>query len=393
MNILIVGVNGSGKTYRAINDLYNLCISKNKKYKHIYTNINGLNYDMCNELANIPDYVRPFEFDQLNEHIKKEYDFFISQKEKKTKKIPLKKDNNDDENEKKEDELIIDYDLTAKNAGIYAPYLDSLIIIDECHLYFEDKTDNEKIRFLSYNRHWNIDTILITQSKSLIHKKYLSFIESMYIALSGAKRLWGSRFRYRQYASYQEYSSNMVGTTSLSFDPKIASLYSSGSNVMTKSITIKLLFPVLAMALFTFLFYKFVIADKYNTTPKEDVKTQSVSSPTPTPETQKTPAQTQTIVKNDPTLDDRPLFSVTCFSKSCNFKNIDYSFSKDTMFKFINTFECSVLIPDNSDLSFTVYILRCDKKINEALDLYKNQTSQKAVKSEKDTTHVNILGN
>ena len=176
--------------------------SEKKKYKHIYTNINGFNYDKANKIAQIQDYVKPFEFDDLNTHIMNEYKFFTAQKEKKSKKIPkiaLKTD--DVQSPVLEEEPIVDYDEACKQKGIYAPFLDSLIIIDECHLYFEDKTDSPKIRFLSYNRHFNIDTILITQSKQLIHKKYLSFIESMFVALSGAKRLFSSRFRYRWIAS------------------------------------------------------------------------------------------------------------------------------------------------------------------------------------------------
>ena len=175
---LVIGVPGSGKTYFAVDRLYKLITSESKRYKHIYTNINGLNYQKCNEIANIPDYVKPFEFDDLNTHIIDEYNFFIEQREKKTKKIPkiaLKTDDNTLELPKIEDEPIVDYDEACKQSGIYAPFLDSLIIIDECHLYFEDKTDEPKIRFLSYHRHFNIDIILITQGKNLIHKK-ISFV-------------------------------------------------------------------------------------------------------------------------------------------------------------------------------------------------------------------------
>ena len=55
---------------------------KRKKYKHIYTNINGFNYDKANEIAQIQDYVKPFEFDDLNTHIMDEYEFFTAQKRK-----------------------------------------------------------------------------------------------------------------------------------------------------------------------------------------------------------------------------------------------------------------------------------------------------------------------
>ena len=35
-----------------------------------------------------------------------------------------------------------------------------------------------------------MDIMLITQGKNLIHKKYLSFVETMFKALSGAKRIF-----------------------------------------------------------------------------------------------------------------------------------------------------------------------------------------------------------
>ena len=366
MNILIVGVNGSGKTYKAMDMLYNLCISKEKKYKHIYTNINGLNYDRCNELSNIEDYVKPFEFEDLEIHIQKEYDFFMSLKDKKSRKnIALK--NQDDVIV--ETDVNIDYDDTCKNEGIYKDFLNSLIIIDECHLYFEDKIDNPKIRFLSYNRHFNIDTILITQSKSLIHKKYLSFVESMYIALSGAKRLWGSRFRYKQYASYQEYNSNMVGISSLSLDKNIASLYNSGSQTITSSALKKMLFPIFAGFVVLFLFYKFVIADRYhkNEAPPPTLTTEQ-------PKEKSIVSDEKNIVATEDT--DKPFFAVNCFKKSCNFKGLDYSFDDNVMFKFVNSFNCKIIIADNHVPLFTVYIMRCDKDLNKVLDLYKNTISK-----------------
>ena len=242
---LVIGVPGSGKTYFAVDRLYKLLTSEQKKYKHIYTNINGLDYQKCNELANIEGYVKPFEFEDLNAHIMDEYQFHTSQKEKKSKRIPLKTDTPHNEDTTDEKEPIIDYDETCKKNGIYAPFLDSLIIIDECHLYFEDRTDEPKIRFLSYHRHFNIDIILITQGKNLIHKKYLSFVETMYKALSGAKRFLSTRFRYKKYASYQEYSQNIIETTSLSLNEKVFQLYNSGSNNVTNSVLKKMLFPVI----------------------------------------------------------------------------------------------------------------------------------------------------
>lgn len=372
MNKLIVGVNGSGKTYKALHELYTLVTAKEKKYKHIYTNINGLNYEKINELAGIADYVKPFEFDDLYTHVVDEYNFFTSQKQKRSKVVT--------------DIVapVTDYDATCKELGYYAPFLDSLIIIDECHLYFESKEDPHKIRFLSYNRHFNIDTIFITQNKNLISKKYLSFFESMYIALSGAKRLWSSRFRYRQYASYQEYHSNIVGTSSLSLDKNIAALYNSGSNNITKSAAKKFLLPVIIGFFALWLLYKFFIADRFHPQPDKQNVTQQELNSTVTDQPKK---QLPKEINADKKDDKNPFFAVRCFRKSCNFKGIDYSFDENTMYKFINAFNCKVLIPDNTDPLFTMYILRCDKDLQKVIDLYsKNSTSSRTVQNEETTS-------
>lgn len=387
---LVIGVPGSGKTYFAVDRVYKLITSEQKKYKHIYTNVNGLNYDKANELAGIPDYVKPFEFEDLNTHIMDEYKFFTDQKEKKAKKspkIPLKTDSDTPDLPPKEEELIFDYDETCKANGIYAPFLDSLIIIDECHLYFEDRTDEPKIRFLSYHRHFNIDIILITQGKNLIHKKYLSFVETMYKALSGAKRFFSTRFRYRKYASYQEYAQNIIETTSLSLNPKVSELYNSGSNVVSKTVLGKMIMPVILLSVAVFLFYKFFISDKYEQTPSP--VTQQEQNPTVTLQQQNTP---QIVVNADDSDNEKnPFYAVRCFNKTCNFKGLDYSFDQTTMYKFINAFKCKVIIPDNTDPLFTMYVLRCDKDLQKVLDLYsKNSTSSKAVQSE-ETSHTSIL--
>lgn len=386
---LIIGVPGSGKTYFAVDRVYKLITSEQKKYKHIYTNVNGLNYDKANELAGIPDYVKPFEFEDLNTHIMDEYQFFTEQKEKKTKRTPkisLKTDSADSamlDLLPKEEEIIFDYDDTCKANGIYAPFLDSLIIIDECHLYFEDKTDEPKIRFLSYHRHFNIDIILITQGKNLIHKKYLSFVETMYKALSGAKRFLSTRFRYRKYASYQEYAQNIIETTSLSLNPKVSELYNSGSNVVSKTVLGKMIMPVIVLAIAVFFFYKFFIADKYEQKPATQQAVTPLDQNSTTPKQQK--PQLKEVNFDEKDNDKNPFFAVRCFRKSCNFKGVDYSFDESTMYKFINAFNCKVIIPDNTDPLFTMYVLRCDKDLQKVIDLYsKNSTStsSKAVKNE-----------
>ena len=201
----------------------------------------------------------------------------------------------------------------------------------------------------------------------------------MYIALSGAKRFWSSRFRYRKYASYQEYHSNIVGTSSLSLDKNIASLYNSGSTNITKSAAKKFLLPVFIGFFSLWLLYKFLIADRFQQPQIQEVIPQEHNASIPEQSKKQQPKEVNLDKKDD----KNPFFAVRCFRKSCNFKGIDYSFDENTMYKFINAFNCKVIIPDNTDPLFTLYVLRCDKDLQKVIDLYsKNSTSSRTVQNE-----------
>ena len=364
MTDLINGAPGTGKTYFIVKRIYDLCKQKEKIYKHIYTNINGFNYDLANEYAGVPDFVRPFSFAELEIHIKNEYANFQSMKGKKSD---------------------FDYDELCLEAGIYAPFIDSLIVIDECHLYFDTTVNDSLIRFLSYHRHFKMDIALITQGKTLINAKYLNFLDCMYKAMPASKRLMSSRFRYKRYSSHQEYEKNLIETISIPLDEKVSRLYNSGSNKLSKSAIKKFLFPVFAVALASFLFYKFMIADSYNK-PATTIETQTQ---------QETLINQNDINKNDKTLISTPqntsYYSVTCLRKNCFFKGIDYSFSSDVMYKLINAFDCKVVLPDiEPDIS--VFLLTCDKKLDSALaqldNNSKNTTTKENKKDEKSNSSV-----
>lgn len=235
-----------------------------------------------------------------------------------------------------------------------------------------------------------MDITLITQGKNLIHKKYLSFIETMYKALPGAKRFLSTRFRYRQYASYQEYSQNIVGTISISLDNNVSELYNSGANKISQSMLKKFMLPIIGGVILLALFYKFAIANRFSQ-PQQEASQTVVSEQQPTKDTPTT-EQKKVVNADDSDTDKKPFYAVRCFNKSCNFKGVDYSFDENTMYKFINAFNCKVLIADNSDKLFTMYILRCDKDLSKVLDLYsKNSSSSKAVYNEETTTGSTIV--
>ncbi|GAB6073824.1 zonular occludens toxin domain-containing protein [Nautilia lithotrophica] len=241
MIYLITGVPGSGKTYFAVHYIYTQLTSKNPKYQKIYTNIN-LNFKKCDKIKK--DFVKPLILDDLLKRI--EQDYLLSEKFK-----------NNELFDEETGEQVIDYDAYVRGKlKLFEDYEHSLIILDECHLYFTEQVDPKMLRFLSYHRHFDIDMYFITQNKSLINRKYLAFVENMYIGINPSKRLFSKVFVYKLYASWKEYKSNYVGKEKLKFDKKIADFYNSGSNKIQKSLVSKLLIPLFFAIVIVFFLYK-----------------------------------------------------------------------------------------------------------------------------------------
>ena len=418
---LITGVPGSGKTYYAVSKLYDLITAKDRKYKHIFTNINGLDLDKCNKLANESDYVKSFEFVDLKKQMDLEYLYHKKAKESvvstsikmefvekteeeynqlldgeklqydKQYKLYLENQKNKSlSNEIKQ--LKENYDDYVKSKGVYSLYSDSLVIVDECHLYFEDRADDVLIRFLSYHRHFNIDLYLITQNKNLINKKYLSFIETMYIAYPASKRFFSKSFRYKIYASYQEYHANIMGTTSLKLEEKIFTLYSSGSNVISKSSLGNMLKPIIILiALAGFGFYYLM----QSFTPDGPVNPRpSFSSIDNNSTTNRTPTNQPIINDDEPIVkkNQTSFFAVDCFINTCTFKKVDMTFTKKSMFEIIDKFKCNVVVNNITDVNYYTYILECDSKLKEVLNLFnKKQFGGKHEKANTNTTGINSM--
>ncbi|WP_456479652.1 zonular occludens toxin domain-containing protein [Nautilia sp.] len=260
MIYLITGVPGSGKTYFSVNFIYEQLISKNPKYQKIFTNIN-LNFKKCDKIKK--DFVKPLVLDDLLKRIEKDY--ILSEKFKNNNLFTFEVYNFSPETSlnllkqmfKPKKKIITDYDSYVRGKlKLFEKYEHSLIILDECHLYFTESTDPKMLRFLSYHRHFDIDMYLITQNKSLINRKYLAFVENMYIGINPSKRLFSKVFVYKLYASWKEYKSNYVGKEKLKFDKKIAELYNSGSNKIQKTLVSKLLIPLFIALIILYFLYK-----------------------------------------------------------------------------------------------------------------------------------------
>ncbi|BCD60038.1 MULTISPECIES: zonular occludens toxin domain-containing protein [unclassified Nitratiruptor] len=340
MIYLIIGVPGAGKTYFAVNTIKNICEDKkdNKcKYKHVFTNINGLQYDKLNQIAKSQDFAQPFDFEDLKLHIVQEYNYH--------------------EQYKKNLIHCEDYDEFVKSQGVFQKYIGSCIFIDECHLYFESKATPELVRFLSYHRHFDIDLYLITQNKNLIDKKYLVFVEKMYKGLPSSKRFFSNVFRYEVYASYQEYKSNRIEIISLKAKKEIFDLYNSGSVQKGKSVLHKFLLPILLLSVLSYFVFDYFV--QKDTVVNND------------PVNQELPVKSDNEIKSPIKTDDkeRSLFSISCIDYDCSFKDTNSYFSLDSILKLFEKFNCKEFLTDYGVPPKRTYIVECDSKMQNLIDL------------------------
>jgi len=229
---------------------------------------------------------------------------------------------------------------------------------------------------LSYHRHYDIDLILITQNKNLINKKYLAFIDTMYVAYPSSKRLFSTRFRYKKYASYQEYHSNIMGTESLKLSSSVFSLYSSGSNKLGKTNVKSLFLPILILIFIVSISFYFLINQfsSHKSTVKSPVKNNNDINIS-----RKVSINKKPILNNSFSDPDNNLFYVSCFSDSCVFKHSNTSFDSHNLFKIINIFKCKIIFDDNIALNYKTYVLSCNTGFNKFLQLFKNSSSESKI--------------
>lgn len=210
---VFTGVPGSGKTYYAVDYVYN-CFLDNKhknfgKFKRFFTNINEFKFDTFNDVG---DVAHVLDFEDLK---KKIYELRILYLQKNPDTVLIEK---------------------AKESNIY----DTLFIIDEAHNYFADQ-DDVLVWWLSYHRHLHQDIILITQNINLIQKKYLSFSEFFYRAVPSSLRLFSHVFAYKQFITPQLYKNSLTNTIKLKFRKGVYALYGSGANTQSTKVLYKFL--------------------------------------------------------------------------------------------------------------------------------------------------------
>jgi zona occludens toxin len=278
-----LGLPGSGKTYRAVDHVYNCFLDdKSKlfgKYDRFFTNINEFKLDTFNASKTV---AYNLDMDVLKAQLAELRSLYLS---------------------KVGDTVLMDKadELNLSN---------TLFIIDEAHNFFDDKND-VLVWWLSYHRHLHQDIILITQNLALIYRKYLTFGEFFYRAVPSSLRLRGGVFTYHQFVNYKLFKTSHTGTIKVKFNQAVYELYGSGANTQGHKVIYKFIaIGVVLVLLVTFLF-NFVASTFGN-----DNNTSSA-------------AAVESVLGTN---DKSSTFSVVCVGNDCSCMGVNISFDDMNVF-------------------------------------------------------------
>ena len=225
---LITGIQGSGKSYKAMHEI----ATSGDKYYRVYSNLDKL----------------------INTRTIFSLDFnsFVTYGLKECFKIMVTNNKDLELDESLSDEEIFNL-ITSQNISYddAIEYLQKikvlpsvvnednrvLMIIDEAQDYFGKtaKLAPELLWFITQHRHLYIEIILLTQDISLIRPDYKLFNE-IYVATPPIKQVDKRYFSYHQYAGLPIGEANYVGKIKLKREQQIFAMYKSGDKVENPNI-------------------------------------------------------------------------------------------------------------------------------------------------------------
>jgi len=347
---LLVGFPGSGKSYFAVDKIYNLLSDLNpSEFDVIYSNIGGLNFNVFPNSS--IDFLK-FDID----------DFYLFLKQLHTiYNISKNSDNVDDE--------LIKF---SKEKGYYRAFF----VFDECHDFFS-KEDTVKVFWLTYHRHLFHEILLITQNKTLIHSKYRAVPEIFIEAQPRSKKLFSKQLTFKKFSSFSMRKADFFEKITLTLKNDVFSLYQSGNISNQKSILFKYIkFIFIGFIFVVFIFYYVFnslinksnsnqtsfdvnstpvyfdnpnssFVDKNITSFFPDVsKKENLRSFNPVPIDKPVNIDNFNIMSKD----DNLVFSVTCDNLlGCNFNNKNYSFDdfKTFLSSSNSSYNSKIILDDN----------------------------------------------
>ena len=305
---LITGLQGSGKSYWAMNEIF----TSGDKYVKIYSNID--------ELKNT-DRIHSLDF---NEFVK----YGLSE----CYKIMVTSNNgsvdidDDDITVNQVFNKITSQSATFSDAIKHLQFIKILpddvseekrvmIIIDEAQNFFGQtvKLSPELLWLITQHRHLYLELILLTQDVSLIRSNYKLFNE-VYCAVPPTKQFNAKYFTYKHYAGLPISPGNFVGKIKIKKQQEIFDLYTSGDKVESPNILKRyFIMGIIALALMV-LTFMYVINDLTSSTTDKPKKTETTLNDKP--------VQHRTYKDIGSNTDSKSYLKLNCFSKKCINKNL-----------------------------------------------------------------------
>ena len=250
MVTLVTGFPGSGKSFYAVDKIYNILTLSDKMSDNIdiiYTNINGVKFDYFPDSKIL---FKKFNDSEFYSYLVELHTLYEINK-------------NDDSVDDKLIEL-------SKEKG----YHNALIVFDECHDFFSNQ-DKYKIFWLTYHRHLYHEIILLTQNKTLINSKYRAIPEIFIEAQPRSKKIMNNSLSYKKYASFAMRKADYFGKDILKARQEVFNLYQSGNKSNQKSIVSKYLKLILIFIIIVFGVFYYIL-NSYSD--DEQIKTENTNS-------------------------------------------------------------------------------------------------------------------
>jgi len=418
MIVYYLGIPGSGKTYSAVNTIYNNFSDDTqakkdlkKDYINCYTNINEFKFDKIKNVFNL-------DLDDFYEKLKilhsmsigksldvtTEIDISVIKDDKQVKisdndddvdvsdftmeqfKQYKKSKRDNDENlvkkspEKKQklkkatDEQLIN---KAKELNIYK----TLFVIDECHNFF-DTNDVVKIWWLTYHRHLYHDIILITQNLSLVYSKYKPLAEAFYKAKPNSLTLIKMYFNYTYFTDSRMSDSSKVNVLKVKKNQKVFELYKSGDSVKSKNVILYFL-GISLILLIIFGLFAFYYTKQTDDRIKEQKQNEHHEM------RQDAKKISRLVLHHDDSIllyDNKKLISLSCSYSSCTFSN--FSYPTDLIQKFINDKNLNVIYRQSINKAYFRLFVSSSSDFYDFLISIKGVTNDKNVNND---AHIDLF--
>jgi len=245
MAILIQGLQGSGKSYKATYDMH----YQSNKYHKIFTNIDGIKTTDKIELLQFKDFMNGTLLEIYEKQVELDLSF-------------------DDCIEDLQKADILPHNVSKDNRV--------LIVVDEAQNYFGKsvKLLPQLVWFITQHRHLFIELYLITQKYTLLRNDYHLF-NLVYEAYPPVKQFSKGSIKYAEYAGLPLNDDNLSKKFNLKKEQKIFDMYVSGDKVESPNILRRYFVMFAFLALFVFFGFYYFLSTFGNQEPAKEIKTSS----------------------------------------------------------------------------------------------------------------------